>query len=91
MKKPHSSQTLRVRFFGLRLARRSPIRATGIGRRTAHKGLESRPSTEGNSCADCVGAVIVSFEVTEFAPGVTDVEDREQVASGVDPVTAQDS
>ena len=41
--------------------------------------------------ADRVGAVTVSVEVTEFAPGVTDVGESAHVASGVDPVTAQDS
>lgn len=88
-KRLHSSQQLRLRFFDL--ARPSPIRASGIGRKTAKKGLESWPSLGSFNCADWDGAVTVSVEVTEFGPGVTDVEDREHVASGVDPVTVQES
>ena len=91
MKRLPSSQRLLLRFFGLPAARPVPIRAIGIGRKTAYKELEGWPSADGISCAACVGAVIVSVEVTEFAPGVTDVDDREQVASGVEPVTAQES
>lgn len=46
---------------------------------------------DGISSADWAGAVIVSTEVTEFAPSVRDDEDRAQVAIGIDPSTAQES
>ena len=89
MKRTQSNQRCSLRWFNLVDVRPSPIRASGIGKKTAYKGFESWPSLNGVSWADCVGAVTVSVEVIEFAPGVTDVEDRAQVASGVDPITAQ--
>lgn len=79
------------RSFNLAGVRPSPIRTNGIKRTTAYRRPEKLLSLKGVVCADCVGAVMVSVEVTEFAPGVTDVEDREQVAKGVEPATLHDS
>lgn len=95
-KRLHSSQKLRLRFFDFPPAKPSPIRASGIGRRTAYKGLERWPSFGSIKLADLDGAVIVSVDVTGFAPGVTDVGDREHVANAGDEftgdgVTEQDS
>jgi len=62
-----------------------------MGIKTALRGLESWPSFDGVCAAESPGAVIVSVDVVEFAPGVTEVGDKAQVAAGVDPVTAHES
>jgi hypothetical protein len=73
-------------------AKHNQIRViTGNGRNAAYRARARWPCSGGISPADCFGALIVSVEVTEFAPGVTEFEEKEQVASGVDPVTTQDS
>lgn len=46
---------------------------------------------DGTNAAESPGAVMVSVEVAGFAPGVTEVGDKEQAASGVHPITAQES
>lgn len=45
----------------------------------------------GRSIADAAGAVIVSVEVAELAPGVTDAGDSAQVGIGDGPDTIQES
>lgn len=71
------------------MPRAKPIRVSpGNGRNSAYRGPESWPSPDGMRRPDSRGAVIVSVEVTEFAPGVTDDEESAQVGIGptsVDP------
>ena len=44
---------------------------------------------EGAGVADVPAAVIVSVELTEFAPGVTEVEEKAQLGTGAGPASAQ--
>ncbi len=44
---------------------------------------------DGASVADVDGAVIVSVELVEFAPGVTEEGEKEQVGTGAGPARAQ--
>ena len=76
------------------------IRSFARGRPTKHipkiNGTvvaSNRPANRCVSTWDCaalaVGAVTVRVEVTEFAPGVTDELDIEQVGTGLGPDTTQ--
>src|SRR5262249_41578038 len=85
----HSNQNWRVRSFGLYTGKPIPIRAMlGKARKTAQR-LPTNSGVAGITRAVCVGAMTVRVLVAELPPGVTDAEDREQDAAGVDPVTPQ--
>ena len=59
------------------------------GTKVASKNPANRRVPTGNCIAVAVGAVTISVEVTEFAPGVTDELDIEQIGNGLWPDTAQ--
>jgi len=59
------------------------------GTKVANKKTFNRRFPSGNCIAFAVGPVTVSEEVAEFAPGVTEALDMEQVGRGLGPDTAQ--
>jgi hypothetical protein len=84
---PPSAKHSHLSFFDLPTAIIPSVRRS----QSANNGLLRVQWPDGFNIAAVEAAVIVSVDVAEFAPGVTEFGDRAQVAFGVDPLTVQAS